>query len=661
MLELLRLGVRPLLWFAPGFLLWFGLPIASAQSVQVQWLLNFEQASTGALGSTYVPDAGVGEVAPNGGEIRIVNNSGRPAIETLPNGRRGLRLDGRGAKDDGLLFEHWLEGHPSRILEAVVAPDPDAPPERQTLIGSNDWDMRPPGRIVALEIDEFGLPTVELRSLDAYDHYPVTEELDSMHWYVKGTRPLAGGGAPVHLGMVYDHARQALYLYRDGQLVRDARLDGDEGEFSIYRAVGISNWALIGEPVRGFTGHIDAVAESIFSGEFRPSMFQLIEAEGPAPDPPAPSPRISLTLPDSWETSSRLPGERHPVFAPMSWDEPTYHHGPILTFWKERLYVAWHSAPRGENTWPPTGLVCSSTQLDDWSQPTKFPVVPRYLHATPDALYLWGGEGRIFETRDGEHWEEIGPDRMAQYRRDNPVDIFAGTSHLPFQKKNPRQTYLSAGVREAGAGDPFIALSDGRLMAAMLQETSHHEANSKAQWVCAPTTLDPSGLTGWSGGGIDLSACPAPGPAAGWQGPDGTLHYVSRFGPRLWHAASADGGQTWSPLTIQPEFTDSPSRKVFGMLPNGQVYYLGNPIPNSRAQLVLALSDDGWHFDRARVVRWEPVAPQFPSPRKNYQPGYEHVSAVVHDGKLYAVYSICRERIELSVVDLNDLNGGSKP
>ena len=650
------------------------------EPVQLQWLLNFDGAGADAAAKYYEPDPTVGERPPNmiqpgdlipdprvrpyygswdSGGIHILNNSGKLGFVTLADGRKVLELSGAEEAGDGLVFEHFLEGQPSRVLEAIVSVG-EAPREQLArIISSNDWRMRPPGQIVALGIDQLGHAAVELRAPNAFDFYPVAEELDSMHRFVRDTRSIAADGQFHHVAVVYDHVQQTLYLYVDGKLARATPTQGDDHEFAMYRAIGLSGDAMTGRPIHGFSGRIDAVAESTFEGPFKTEYFQLTDVRDTDPAPAA-FRAIELDVPLRVEELDRVPNRRTIVHEPAGWDEPTYHHGPLIAFFKGRCYVAWHAADRTELD-PATGMIASSSDLEQWSAPSHLPGLPRNLFVQDDALYLWDAEGGIHVTRDGESWET-----PAERRHRFAGDIAAVGyrtdlgGHEPLTDPDTDapvdpSSYLDARAMERGAGHPFVQLPDGRWLAPVSVRSSGSAADDQGAWLCAPVSASPIDPASWTGGLIDCSESPLPGDAAGWLGPDGVLHYVSRCGPRLWHASSADGGASWTPLLPQPDFPDAPSYKVFGALPDGATFYVGNPYPASRSQLVLSLSADGWRFDDSYLVRWERVTPRFPSPYKNFQPGYEGVSAAVHDGKLYVVYSVCRERIEVAVIELDAL------
>ena len=69
------------------------------------------------------------------------------------------------------------------------------------------------------------------------------------------------------------------------------------------------------------------------------------------------------------------------------------------------------------------------------------------------------------------------------------------------------------------------------------------------------------------------------------------------------------------------------------------------------------MSRDGWRFEDAARLRWEPFYRRYDAAFKGTRPGYEYPSAVCHAGKLCVAYSVVRERIELSIVDLPVLAG----
>jgi hypothetical protein len=337
--------------------------------------------------------------------------------------------------------------------------------------------------------------------------------------------------------------------------------------------------------------------------------------------------QVRLITPPEVRDLPHLASERFTVYAPQirqtgerpnpSWAANTYNHNALITWWKGRFYCAWTNAAQSEGT-PFGGLLSSSADGAEWSpavQPAGWEhMTPRGWHQTADRLYMWSTSvpALVWETADGDHWRQLAAPEV----RD--VDF------VPSNKK-------------------FVTLRDGRVMACSMKQGG----------AAFPITSDPTGLSGWAGGLVDSRDCGDIGEPGGWQGRDGALHGSIRWRKGIWHTYSLDGGKTWAKLTEQPGFTDSPGNKEFGSLPNGWNWYVGNPKWGSRTELVMALSRDGWTFDKAYLIRWEPVRPLWYSLRKSEdRPGYEYPAAVYHDGALYIAYSRTRDMIEVCRVPL---------
>lgn len=625
----------------------------------VQWLLNFDGHEANTPVTTYVASAEHGEVAPSG-PVEAIRLTGveAPAIQQH-RGRTVLFLDGQHPDGGtGLKVTHPIAADQSRIIEAVIAPRPN-------FATRSDWSC-----IYSNNDAPFTGGNMELRLLSGNRQAMLAARTAAGHYTQFGSD--FEGGIPVdgtftHVAAVYDAERRAFHLYVNGML-QESRWDLSlsEGRVTAERVIGRSN----SFPGSAYTGTIDAVAESTFTGPFEPGMFALIDAAGPAPERKAADAMrmVSLEIPDDILELPKAPSTRHRVHWPQDWSDLTYHHGAIVTPWKGRLYVAWHGCSRDEHTPPYLTLVSRSNDmsLESFSEPQliglgqdeeryldymrkrfNHPEERRYvvntcgrlLHATESRLYLYClawtqpadkrydlGEkdwvGRVFFTEDGDRWEEIPPEKLDELE-----------AHQGFA------------IRTTSSNHQFTRLRDGRLMAYNLASTG----------LWCPTTTDPTGLTGWDGGIINSVDCADVGEPGGWEGPDGVLHGTARWGTRIWHSYSEDGGKTWTRLAQQPDFPDCPGNKDFGQLPDKAVFYVGNPVPGSRKELVLGISRDGWTFDDNYLIRWEPVRQLYPAPFKGEEAGYQYPDAVYHDGYLYAAYSVARDGIEVSKVDLSGI------
>ena len=126
--------------------------------------------------------------------------------------------------------------------------------------------------------------------------------------------------------------------------------------------------------------------------------------------------QIGLDLGTGIASLPQLQSTQHQVNFPVGNGDNTYHHGALLTRWKGKLYLAWHSTLEHEQTLPYTALVSSSVDGESWSTPFNVGAAtgdaayvsymrnrygipageaifnnaaPRNWHATEDKLYLW--------------------------------------------------------------------------------------------------------------------------------------------------------------------------------------------------------------------------------------------------------------------------------
>lgn len=147
-----------------------------------------------------------------------------------------------------------------------------------------------------------------------------------------------------------------------------------------------------------------------------------------------------------------------------------------------------------------------------------------------------------------------------------------------------------------------------------------------------------------------------------YRRPDGVLVRLFRdlaHSHRLYAATSPDGGRTWS-LPTQTNVPDSPSRSWAGMLPDGRVYVVGNPIAGpphraapqhyARDPLVVSVSRDGVTFGWAAALR--AGAPAIRLPGKGKGRGYQYPAGCVVGGDLWVLYSVGKEDVAVSRVPI---------
>ena len=141
-----------------------------------------------------------------------------------------------------------------------------------------------------------------------------------------------------------------------------------------------------------------------------------------------------------------------------------------------------------------------------------------------------------------------------------------------------------------------------------------------------------------------------------------TVSYARRatgFGENRLSVITHDGTRWWDPALSQVPNDQS---KTFALkLTDGRYVLIGNfsDLANVRNPLMMAVSDDGLTWDRWYKIR------ELTSGGPTYDPTYSTVSpdgrgggpqypsAIEHDGSLYIVYSVHKERIELRTISLS--------
>jgi len=149
-----------------------------------------------------------------------------------------------------------------------------------------------------------------------------------------------------------------------------------------------------------------------------------------------------------------------------------------------------------------------------------------------------------------------------------------------------------------------------------------------------------------------------------WLMPDQTLNALFRDNGgsmRLFHATSADNGETWTPPVLT-NFPNSTS-KIFSLpVSRGYRVMISNANPKwGRRQLHLSISEDGKNFNRMAEIEvpTPPVADGIDSLWKKFQQGigslqYPHV--MEKDGYLWVALSRNKTQTEIIRIALDDVD-----
>ncbi|SDX33765.1 sialidase family protein [Roseicitreum antarcticum] len=349
---------------------------------------------------------------------------------------------------------------------------------------------------------------------------------------------------------------------------------------------------------------------------------------------------LGLTMAEGTETFT--------IFAPEEGGQQ-FAHGVVLMPFKGQLYAQWQSSARDEDG-PDTVVVHAvSDNGSDWSAPaplttewdggykssggwwTDGETLVAYLNVWPADLSPRGGHVEYVATTDGVNWSEPAPVTMAD-----------GSVLNGIFEQDPR----------ALAGDA----PDG----ARIVSFAHFQPGLIATPIY---TDDPMGVSGWTKGAMTNLPTGNPDisrelePSAYMRG-DGALVAVFRDQGNSFYklaSVSEDAGETWSDpvLTNMP---DARTKQSAGNLPDGTAYLVGNPHPNkARMPLAVVLSDDGYRFDRAFLLRAASDMQPMRFEGQYKRPSYSYPKSVVWNGHLYAAYATNKEDAELTRVPLESL------
>lgn len=342
-----------------------------------------------------------------------------------------------------------------------------------------------------------------------------------------------------------------------------------------------------------------------------------------------------------------------------------YHfcHHPALGVFRGNLYAMWSNGQTGEDEIGQRVMYAVSKDGQTWSPPQ---VLCSPL-AGPTMPYVMTAAG--FHTNGEKLVAYIG---AYEYKR--PAEVVTdknGESRMGSECFNTTCFALVShdGVNFADPIDLCLPLCPNygpkKLMSGRLLMTGN--------WAHAYTD-DPSGLEGWELRGFCPDDCltdlpKRDDPSYFWnvsrsmglsgslcegsyvQDADGTIHMMHRsYGAVLFQSDSTDDGESWS----YPEETTFPNGNTKFFLdhfPDGRMVYIGSPGPDTRrCPLVISFSSDGRTFTTHYLLEEQEILRKFGGCYKGGMYAYPH--AVVYEGALYVIYSLCKEDIYVARIPL---------
>lgn len=323
----------------------------------------------------------------------------------------------------------------------------------------------------------------------------------------------------------------------------------------------------------------------------------------------------------------------------------TYNHHPDMAAWHGRLYVAWDSGRKDEDTWPAHELYSTSVDGRDWTAPAE--LFPQGV-STPTRLYFFRApNGRMLAFAG----LRIGHVKTQESKKGGMVvrEIRADHALGPvYTLRNP-----PVGGLPANAPAPYTTSTDAGFLQACRELLG---ARVTLETQDFGVLLDPDqrikwhNPAAWPNGKIGKGFWKAP---SFYHRRDGALVGIGKMG---WTSVSKDNGATWS-LPVIPPTLKTNTAKVWGQRTgDGRYALIYNPSPRPRYPLAIVTGEDGVVFGGMQAVQSRFTPQRYPGINKN--PGLQYMRGIAewaNDGSvpdtrhaLWIAYSANKEDIWVS-------------
>jgi len=353
-------------------------------------------------------------------------------------------------------------------------------------------------------------------------------------------------------------------------------------------------------------------------------------------------------IPQGWGEFPHAPVERARVYRGNEKSWAYSHHQTIVKF-GDKYVVSWSNGFLHEDyvgqevhyAWSVDGL--------SWSEPQVLvhtPVESRLVRNNA-GLCAAGGQLYCYVCVAKDFGRDVAEPGMASLVDQHiQLDVYS-TDDLKNWKHEDNicdSVYLFEGPRQTADGDymccGFDYFGNHQAMVLTWDDASQLGGPPRVR------RIDPSE------GGV------LPEQGTWYQTDDGRIWMYQRDSSescRLGLTWSDDRGETWSDL-LRTDFPNSYSRAFAGRLADGRCYIVGNnyDIFLDRMHLLLALSDDGYLFDRQYVLIEGETTRRVNGRHK--ENGYHYPNCISDGERLLVTYSVNKEDIEVITVDTSRLD-----
>jgi hypothetical protein len=331
----------------------------------------------------------------------------------------------------------------------------------------------------------------------------------------------------------------------------------------------------------------------------------------------------------------------------------TYHHHPDLASWHGRLYAAWNSCERDEDTWPSHELYRSSADGEHWTAPQE--LFPQGV-STPLRMYFFHApNGRMLAVAGlrTSHEPSLEKTKGALVAREIKADHELGPVYTLRLPPQPPET---APPLFEKAGDPGFVQACRQLLA----DHSFLEQQDYGYLLPLAERMRWNDPEKWEGdAALKKDAADFGKALCFFQ--RGAGEWVA-IGKKGWVTISRDGGASWL-QPVQPPSLVTGMGKVWGQrTADGRYALVYNPSKKVRQPLVVVTSVDGVAFAHMRAITPAALPPQkYPGKFKSLGASYTRgLSEWSSDGSwadaaqaMWVIYSVNKEEIWISRIPLS--------
>ncbi len=323
------------------------------------------------------------------------------------------------------------------------------------------------------------------------------------------------------------------------------------------------------------------------------------------------------------------------VFQPQRSDGGYNHHSKLVYF-RGRYYSMWSNHISAEDGPGQRVLYSSSEDGTNWREPRELapPPMPQDSNQLPKK---WLAPVAWIEL-DGRLWAKIGA--YTSESRSQRTYIF--TEIMPSGERGP---LMIASPDWIGNSDTDFVLEyfdteERKKLIKQIREASDRPV--------PPQGIDSTKLNEFSF----------------YEAADGSFVCLARddeFSHRMYASISEDPTE-W-PAAHPTDIPDAPSMTISVALDDGSILLIGNQTATEfdngdkvkfydRVPLTVSLSSDGKVFDRAFAVRADKHRLRISGVTGRGEGGGQYPAAIVRDGYLFVLYSMCKEEIHITKIPL---------